>query len=79
MMTMLDRVILHAADDKNFRKALLADPDAALASMDYALNDYEHAALAEYLRVANRMAEQQLPEVIRDYSAAVQGHAFAGM
>jgi len=79
MMTMLDRVIMRAADDETFRKALLADPDAALASTDYTLDEYEHAVLDEYRRVAARMSEQQLTDAIRDYSSAEEGHAAAGM
>jgi hypothetical protein len=61
MMTMLDRVILRAADDVDFRKMLLADPDAALATLDDTLSDYEYEALNAYRREASRMlAEQEL-------------------
>ncbi len=74
MMTMLDRVIMRAADDETFRQALLADPDAALASEDYLLSDYECTALDEYRRVASGMSEPQTDE-IRGYSAVEEGYA----
>ncbi|HEX8697413.1 MAG TPA: hypothetical protein VF815_01120 [Myxococcaceae bacterium] len=67
MMTMLDRVIMRAADDENFRQALFADPDATLASEDYLLSDYECAALDEYRRVACGMTEEQELDEHRDY------------
>ena len=77
MMSMLDRVILRAADDETFRKALLSDPDEALASMDYALDDHEYAVIDEYRRVASAMSDQQQSEASRGYSADNGGHAFA--
>jgi len=79
MMTMLDRVIMRAADDTTFRTALLADPEETLASEDYHLSDYEYAALDEYRREASRMREQQECDEHRDYSDAGQDSAAAMM
>ncbi len=70
MMTMLDKVIMRAANDENFRKALMTDPDAALATMDEALSDYEYAALEEYRRVACRMIDEQEQDEHRGYMAS---------
>ncbi len=77
MMSMLDRVIMRAADDETFRQALLADPDVALASTDYTLDDYEHAIVDEYRRVASRMSEQQELNEHRGYMAVEQDSSAA--
>jgi len=79
MMTMLDRVILRAADDETFRKALMSDPDAALATMDETLSDYEYEALLEYRRAASRMIEEQELDEPRGYMGSEQDGAAASM
>lgn len=79
MMTMLDRVILRAADDEDFRKALLTDPDAALTTMDDTLSDYEYAALEEYRRAALMMIDEQKLDEHRGYRSSEQDRAAALM
>ncbi|HEX8700724.1 MAG TPA: Os1348 family NHLP clan protein [Myxococcaceae bacterium] len=76
---MLDKLIMRAADDENFRKALLSNPDAAIANANFTLSEDERAVLEEYRRVACSMTEQQLASAIRDYASANQGKAAIGL
>jgi len=78
-MSMLEQVFTRAVEDEIFRKALLSDPAAALKSAAYALSEDECVVLDEYRRVASTMTERQLADAIRDYSAARQGSAVAGL
>lgn len=60
MLTMLDKLIVRAANDETFRQELLSYPDAAIASTTPVLSEDECAVLNEYRRVASQLLAQRL-------------------
>jgi hypothetical protein len=79
MLTMLDKLIVRAANDETFRQDLLSHPDAAISSTEPVLSEDECAVLNEYRRVASRMLAQRLRDAHRAHLDAEVGTAAAGM
>ena len=79
MVTMLDQVIVRAANDEVFREELLSHPDAVLASTEPILSEGECEVLNEYRRVASRVLAQQVRDSHRVHLHEEVGSAATGM
>jgi hypothetical protein len=79
MLTMLDKLIVRAANDETFRQDLLSHPDAAISSTEPVLSEDECAVLNEYRRVASQLLAQRMRDAHRAHQDAEVGNAAAGM
>jgi len=78
MATMLDKLIVRAANDEVFRQEVLTHPDAAIAHTASILSEDECAVLDEYRRAASRLLAQRLKDAHPGYVAEEADNA-AGM